>query len=151
MKKIYNLLIVLLLFALNIHGEEPNIIHNGLGFKYTPFIEQVCNYLKINNTQIIIKPIYSKAIAGRAVKLSSNYYIVYVNRQSKEYSTYFILAHELTHIQQDIYEEWDLTQPTTIITSYNIRYTNVEAEKTERKAMKNGYALSKKFNKFKYW
>lgn len=141
MKKLILISIAWLLMA-NASGQ--NLIHNSIGFRYTPYIKDVCAYLNIEDSEIIIRSINNERIAGVAAKVRYHCYVIYVNINT-EHNIYEILGHGLTHIKQHQEGEWDLDRGTTKISHYSIRYVNEKARKIEVEARKNGNLLSEKF------
>lgn len=139
-KYILTLLLALTIFCAN----SSNLIYNNaLSLKYSQYTSLCCEWLDIDSVQINIINT-SLPVQGFVHKIESGSYIILVNKKHCE-NVYIVLAHELTHIKQDL-EGKEIIESGTYSVN-NDRYINKEASKLEQETVLKSYWLYNKFLK----
>jgi len=146
MKKLF----LIILFSVSTIVGAQNLISNKLNFRYTPFIEAVCEELGIDDEEFYVLAVCMEPnIHGYTQKTAHGMYIISININSEE-SIYKTLAHELVHVKQDISGEWDINNPTTIFRGGYYKYISIEAKAIELTTRGCADKLYRKFYRLRY-
>ena len=121
------------------------VVYNGVNFKYTPFVQYACAELGITDVDIYLSTT-TKKVQAHVNKTGFGAYIIYINvNECEDY--YEVLAHELTHISQDIQGRWNLDNPTVIVSKWGNSYVSDLAREIENEAKASGRKIARSYFK----
>jgi hypothetical protein len=140
MKKL--LTIIAILFTVNANAL---VIYNDVNFRYTPFVQFACEQLGIEGVDIYLSKT-NKPVQAHVMKTGFGSYIIYINPNNAE-NYHEILAHELTHVKQDLSGVWDISMPTTRLNDWGSSYVSEAARMVEAEAHKSGRLIARAYRR----